>query len=126
MVTGFALVAVAAGFLVWSVLGMVSAGSDVDRATQELADANEHLEDLREDDGIAIKTARDEADDAGRDAVVVMNTLDYRTIDDDLEEWERVTTGELHDEIVNGRSQSRQAVVDAKSVTKATVLSSAV
>lgn len=116
----------AAGFLGWSAVEFVSAGADVDRARQDLATATERLDDLREDDAIETKTARDEALDAARAGVVTMNTLDYRTIDEDLREWERVTAGSLHDEVVNGREQSRRAVTDARSVTEATALSAAV
>jgi Mce-associated membrane protein len=120
------LVLAAAGFLGWSAVGFVSAGSDVERAKQDLAVANERLDDLREDDTIETKTARDEALDAARTGVVAMNTLDYRTVDDGLREWERATTGSLHDEIVNSRAQTRQAIANARSVTKAAVLSAAV
>jgi Mce-associated membrane protein len=119
-------VVVATGFPVWSVVGMVSAGADVDQARQDLAAAQEHLEDLQEDDATAIRTARDEALTAGREAVTTMNTLDYRTVEANLDEWERVSTGALHAELVSGREQSRSAVTAAKSVTKASVLSSGV
>lgn len=126
LVAVLVVVVVAAGFLVWSVVGLVSAGADVDEAKQAVATATEHLEDLREDDTIAVKTARDEAHEAARTAVVTMNTLDYREADAGLDAWEAASTGELHDEIVRTRAESRRAIVDAKSVTKATVLSSAV
>lgn len=120
------LVLAAAGFLGWSAVEFVSAGADVERARQDLAVANERVDDLREDDTIETKTARDEALDAARSGVVTMNTLDYRTVDDGLRAWERASTGALHDEVVNGRAQSRQAIVNARSVTKASVLSAAV
>jgi len=126
LVAALVLVVLAAGFLVWSVVGLVSAGSDVDRARQDVAAARERLDDLRKDDAIAVRTARDDALTAGSEAVAIMNTLDYRTVDADLDEWERVTTGALHDEIVSGREQSGQAVTAAKSVTKPKVLFAAV
>jgi Mce-associated membrane protein len=126
LVTGLALVVVAAGLLVWSVIGMVSAGDDVDGARQAATAASQHLKDLREDDAVEVKTVRDQALQAGRKGVVTMNTLDYREIDAGLDEWERITTGDLHDEVVNGRAQSKQAITNARSVTEAKVLSSAV
>lgn len=126
LVAALVLAVAAAGFLTWSVVDLVSTGNDVDRARDNLAAAREHLEDLREDDAIAIKTARDEAAKAGRDAIVAMNTLDYHEIDAGLDDWERVTTGALHDEVVNGRAASKTAITNARSVTKAEVLSSAV
>jgi Mce-associated membrane protein len=125
LVTALVLVVVAAGFLTWSVVRLVSAGADVDRARQNLAAAQQRVAGRGDDDTIAIKTARDQAVAAGGKAVAIMNTLDYRTIDAGLDEWERVTTGSLHDEIVSGREQSRKAITDAKSVTKATVLAAA-
>lgn len=126
VIAALVLVVAATGFLGWSAVEFASAGADVDRARQDLAAANERLEDLREDDAIAIKTARDEALAAGRTSIVTMNTLDYRTVDADLDEWAEVSTGSLHDEVVTGRARSRQAIVDARSVTKATVLSAGV
>ncbi|MFL6118300.1 hypothetical protein [Actinophytocola sp.] len=126
LVMALVLVAAAAGFLVWSVVDLVSAGTDVDHARQNLAAARERLGDLREDDALGIKTSRDAALTAGREAITILNTLDYRTLDADLDEWERVTTGALHDEIVTGRAQSENAVTEAKSVTKPAVLAAAV
>ncbi|HEX6353910.1 hypothetical protein [Actinophytocola sp.] len=126
LVGALVLAVVAAGFLAWSVVELVSAGTDTDRARQELAAADERLADLRADDAVKTRTARDEAREAASKGVAVMNTLDYRGVDADLDAWERVSTGALHDEIVDNRARSRQAVVDARSVTKATVVSSAV
>ena len=121
-----AVVVVAAGFLVWSVVDFVAAGSDVDRAKQDLAAATERLEDARDDDGVAIGSARDAALDAARRAVVVMNTVDYHSVDAGLDQWLDVTTGSLHDEVVSGRAESKKAIQNAKSVTKAKVLGAAV
>lgn len=126
LTAALALVALAAGFLVWSAVEFFSAGSDVDQARTDLTLAQERLEDLREDDAVAIRTARDEALKAGRDAVVTMNTLDYRDVDAGLDKWAEVTTGSLHDEVVNGRGESKQAIENAKSVTKVEVITSAV
>lgn len=125
-IAALAVVVVAAGFLVWSVVDLTSAGADVDDARQDVATANQHLKDLRDDDSVKVTTARDAALDAGGKGAVVMNTLDYRTVDAGMDAWERITTGDLHDQIVNGRTQSKQAITDAKSVTEAKLLSAAV
>jgi Mce-associated membrane protein len=98
----------------------------VDSARQAVTTANERLAGLREDDSVKVRTARDEALAAGRDGAVTMNTLDYREIDADLDKWARITTGDLHDQVVDGREQSKKAVTNAKSVTKATAMASAV
>lgn len=78
------------------------------------------------DDSLAFSKARDEVNRVGQAAVVTMNTLDYHTVDQGLTDWETATTGALHDEVVKGKKASRDAIVAAESVTKATVLSSAV
>lgn len=78
------------------------------------------------DDSLAYSRVRDEVNRVGQAAVVTMNTLDYRKVDAGLKDWETATTGALHDEVVKGRQTSRDAIVAAESVTKATVLSSAV
>ncbi|MFC4853825.1 hypothetical protein [Actinophytocola glycyrrhizae] len=78
------------------------------------------------DDSLAYSRVRDEVNRVGSAAVVTMNNLDYRKVDQGLKDWETVTTGALHDEVVKGKATSREAIVAAESVTKATILSSAV
>ncbi|MBB4911331.1 hypothetical protein [Actinophytocola algeriensis] len=78
------------------------------------------------DDSLEYSRVRDEVNRVGQAAVVTMNTLDYRKVDAGLKDWETATTGPLHDEVVKGKATSRDAIVAAESVTKATVLSSAV
>jgi Mce-associated membrane protein len=78
------------------------------------------------DDSLAYSRVRDEVNRVGVAAVVTMNTLDYRKVDQGLADWEAATTGALHDEVVKGKKTSRDAIVAAQSVTKATPLSSAV
>jgi Mce-associated membrane protein len=78
------------------------------------------------DDSLAYSQVRDEVNRVGQAAVVTMNTLDYRKVDEGLKDWETATTGALHDEVLQGKASSRDAIVAAESVTKATVLSSAV
>jgi Mce-associated membrane protein len=78
------------------------------------------------DDSLAYSQVRDEVNRVGQAAVVTMNTLDFRKVDEGLKDWETATTGALHDEVLQGKASSREAIVAAESVTKATVLSSAV
>jgi Mce-associated membrane protein len=78
------------------------------------------------DDSLSYSRVRDEVNRVGVAAVVTMNTLDYRKVDEGLKDWESATTGDLHDEVVKGKKSSRDAIVAAESVTKATPLSSAV
>ncbi|MCA1655248.1 MAG: hypothetical protein LC635_02045 [Pseudonocardiaceae bacterium] len=78
------------------------------------------------DDSLAYSKVRDEVNRVGQNAIVTMNTLDYRKVDQGLADWETATTGTLHDEVVRDKKSSRDAIVAAQSVTKATVLSSAV
>ncbi len=78
------------------------------------------------DDSLAYSRLRDEVNRVGVAAVVTMNNLDYRKVDQGLADWEAATTGALHDEVVKGKKTSRDAIVAAESVTKATPLSSAV
>lgn len=126
LVTAVALVVVVAGFLVWSVVDLSSAGNDLDAANAELTDANTRLDELNADDDLAFATARDEAHRFARDAVTILNTLDYRSVDEDLADWARVTTGSLHDNVVAISAEEREEIVDRGSVATAEVRSSAV
>lgn len=78
------------------------------------------------DDSLAYSQTRDEVNRVGVAAVVTMNNLDYRKVDQGLKDWEAATTGALHEEVVKGKAASRDAIVAAESVTDATPLSSAV
>ncbi|MGB3439015.1 MAG: hypothetical protein WBA97_09710 [Actinophytocola sp.] len=78
------------------------------------------------DDSLEYSRVRDEVNRVGVAAVVTMNSLDYSKVDQGLKDWETATTGALHQEVVEGKATSRDAIVAAESVTKATPLSSAV
>jgi Mce-associated membrane protein len=78
------------------------------------------------DDSLEYSKVRDEVRRVGVAAVVTMNTLDYRKVDEGLADWEAATTGALHDEVIKGKKSSRDAIVAAESVTEATPLSAAV
>jgi len=78
------------------------------------------------DDGLAFSSTRDEVDRVARAAIVTMNTLDYRKLDESLANWADATTGPLHDEIDKLTDEKKKQLTDAKPVTSAKVTSSAV
>jgi Mce-associated membrane protein len=78
------------------------------------------------DDSLAYSKTREEVNRVALAAVVTMNQLDYRKIDDGLKDWEAATTGTLHDEIAKNRASIRDSIVARQSVSTATPLSSAV
>lgn len=78
------------------------------------------------DDGLEYSGKRDEVDRVARAAIVTMNTLDYRKLDEGLGNWADATTGPLHDEIANLSADKKKQLKDAKPVTSATITSSAV
>jgi Mce-associated membrane protein len=69
---------------------------------------------------------RDTVLEAAEQGATTLNTLDYRHADAGYDEWESVSTGSLLDEIKQGRDQNLAAIEKAKSVSEATVLTSAV
>ncbi|MEV6611111.1 hypothetical protein [Kutzneria sp. NPDC051319] len=62
---------------------------------------------------------------AGRD-IAALNTLDYRKIDDGLKQWLAVSTGTLHDQLAQTGVDSRKQLEQAKTVTTAQVVDTAV
>jgi Mce-associated membrane protein len=121
-----AVVVVAAGLAVWGLLTQVSASGDRAEAERTAARAREHLTEVRADDDLAFSRDRDAATEFARHSVAVLNTLDYRNLDEDLAEWAEVTTGDLHDEVAGLGEEDRQQLLDAKSVSEGKVVSVAV
>ncbi|MFF0277406.1 nuclear transport factor 2 family protein [Streptomyces sp. NPDC004330] len=78
------------------------------------------------DDSAAYAVQRDEALAAGEQAVQNLNTLDHRRVEQGLDLWESSTTGELHEQLVQGREEFTGQVRTARTVTTARVLSGAV
>ncbi|MFF4870891.1 nuclear transport factor 2 family protein [Streptomyces sp. NPDC090109] len=78
------------------------------------------------DDSAAYGAQRDRVLAAGEQAVQNLNTLDHRRVDQGLDLWESSTTGELHQQLVDGRTEFAGQVKAAKTVTTARVLSGAV
>lgn len=74
---------------------------------------------------LAANRARDNALQAGEQAVQNFNTLDYRKVRQGLNLWEQSSTGGLRAEIVAGHAQFEQQVVQARTVTSAQILDAA-
>ena len=68
---------------------------------------------------------RDQALQAGEQAVLNFNTLDYRTVGQGVKLWEQSSTGTLHNEVVAGQAAFEQQIVQAKTVTTAKILDGA-
>ncbi|MZD06670.1 hypothetical protein GTW43_16420 [Streptomyces sp. SID5785] len=77
------------------------------------------------DDTASYATARDNALEAGEQAVQNLNTLDHKKLADGLDLWETSTTGALHTQLVDGRSAFEKQVREAKTVSTAKVLDGA-
>jgi Mce-associated membrane protein len=63
-----------------------------------------------------------EALQAARSGVVDMTSFDYLTLDDDIEQIRRVSTGELREEAVDELDASRQQITDAEAVINTEVV----
>jgi Mce-associated membrane protein len=84
-----------------------------------------YVDNARDDDR-AFGQARDEAVDAGRAEVAVLNTIDYRHAADGFARWLAASTGPLHDELRRGRSANLDQIQRAKASAVATVTDAAV
>ncbi len=69
--------------------------------------------------------ARDQVLQAGEQAVLNFNTLDYRRVGQGLNLWEQSSTGTLRGEIVASRSTFEQQVRQAKTISTAKILDGA-
>jgi Mce-associated membrane protein len=78
------------------------------------------------DESAAYAQARDDALAAGEQAVQNMNTLDHRKLAKGLDSWEDSTTGDLHQQLVDGRDAFVKQIQEAKTVSTAQILSGAV
>lgn len=61
-----------------------------------------------------------------RQDIVVLNTLDYRSVDAGLKRWSAASTGTLHQSLVHVGPATRQHIVSARKITTAKVLDAAV
>lgn len=78
------------------------------------------------DDSLAYSKVRDDVTRVATAAVITVNTLDYRRVDEDLRNWADATTGTLHEEIAGIDEETRKTATDSKSVGSAKVHSLAV
>jgi Mce-associated membrane protein len=78
------------------------------------------------DDSLAYSKVRDDVTRVATTAVITLNTLDYRRVDEDLRNWADATTGTLHDEITSIDDATKKTATDSKSVGSAKVHSLAV
>ncbi|MFI1868030.1 hypothetical protein [Streptomyces jumonjinensis] len=78
------------------------------------------------DDAAAYARERDRALAAGEQAVLNLNTLDHRDITRGLDSWADSATGELRDQLVDGREEFERRIQRAKTVSSAKLLSGAV
>lgn len=78
------------------------------------------------DGDTAFARTRDTVLAAGEQAVQNLNTLDHSDLDHGLDVWEAGTTGDLHSQLVQGRTDFEKQVRQAGTVTTAKVLSGAV
>jgi Mce-associated membrane protein len=104
LVSVVVLAACVAFFIAGLIVYLTAGGSSADRAAQV---RDEVLLDARQD-------------------VVVLNTLDYRSVDQGLKRWSAASTGTLHDSLTRVGAATRQHIVSARKITTAKVLDAAV
>ncbi len=102
LLTGLALVIVAAFAAVWFGVAWAASASD---------------------DTLTRAKTRDEVDRVARQAIITFHTLDYHKVDEGLDNWQNASTGALRDEVVGRRASAKQAIQEAKTITSANVLS---
>jgi Mce-associated membrane protein len=75
---------------------------------------------------VSASTVRDAALLAARQDIVVLNSLDYRNVDQGLSRWLAASTGTLHASFEHITAADRKRITDAKSVTTARIVEAAV
>ncbi len=78
------------------------------------------------DENIELAERRDAVLIAAKQHIVTIQSLDYRTIDEGLKNWDDITTGTLNDQIKAITGDERAYLVDQKKVTTSKVTSAAV
>lgn len=77
------------------------------------------------DESLAYSKERDKVLSAAGQAIVNLNTLDYRNVDAGLKVWQDSSTAQLYDDIVQGRSRLTSDIEKAKTTSTAKILESA-
>ncbi|WP_329461904.1 hypothetical protein [Streptomyces sp. NBC_01431] len=78
------------------------------------------------DDTVAYAASRDEVLAVGEQAVQNLSTLDHKDVAHGLDLWQASTTGDLHQQLSDGRGEFEKQVRQAQTVTTAKVLDGAV
>lgn len=66
-------------------------------------------------------SARDTALRDGAHALTILNTIDHRSAERDVDEWLAVTTGQLHDDLENDRDRHIDRAMEGKTVATASI-----
>ncbi|TDD76555.1 hypothetical protein E1293_26985 [Actinomadura darangshiensis] len=77
------------------------------------------------DDSLAYAAERDKVLATADQAIVNLNTLDYRNVDAGLKIWRDSSTAQLYDEIVQGGSRLKSDIQKAKTTSTAKIRESA-
>jgi Mce-associated membrane protein len=78
------------------------------------------------DGSLRFSKERDAVLRAGEQGVQNLNTLDYRKVDEGFSLWEDSSTGDLHQQLLQGRDQFEAQVRQARTVTTAKILDGAI
>ncbi|MEV5277212.1 hypothetical protein [Streptomyces sp. NPDC051994] len=78
------------------------------------------------DDTVAYAADRDKVLAVGEQAVQNLSTLDHKDVAHGLDLWQASTTGDLHQQLADGRGEFEKQVRQAQTVTTAKVLDGAV
>lgn len=78
------------------------------------------------DDTANYAKARDAVLLDARQDIVVLNTLDYRKLDDGLKHWLDASAGDLHEQIANVTPADKKDLVTAKKISSGKVIDAAV
>lgn len=78
------------------------------------------------DPSIAVAAGRDQALQSGRQEIINLNTLDYRSVDQGLNLWEASSTGAFLQELQQYRAPTESSVTKAKTATTARVTDAAI
>lgn len=78
------------------------------------------------DDDLVLARERDAVLQQAREALVTLNTVDYRTAKQDVGRWAKVTTGRFGKELVDRSEDQVRQVKESKTVTTATVANASV
>lgn len=78
------------------------------------------------DDALDVARARDNAVRAGEQAVITFHTMDYRSVDANLDRWVAASTGDMLAQLERGRASGKSVIEQSQRISTATVYSTAV